>query len=326
MRYAETSASERRYLPPAVAVSVVAFALRPPAGAECGDPHASAGDTSIWLPLVRRTRAPFLGQWALPGGPTEWDETLDDTALRTLHDAAGCTPGTLEQLYSFGSVERSAEAQRLVTIAYWALYGEHELEAIGENRESHAGPARRGTQDLGRGDDLGSGTPRPRAPRRWDDPILLEERGADDSRTEPGVASDSEGNGGNGENGANSANVAWFAADRLPELAFDHADIVAYALSRLRVKTEYASVAHRFLGPVFTLSRLRAVTEAVLGQPVDPANFRRQALAQGTLVDTGEVESGGRHRPARLYRFSEPPTSASPPAIPAAPTSPRSRE
>lgn len=324
MRYARTSASERRYLPPAVAVSVVAFALRPPAGAERGDPHVSAGDTSIWLPLVRRTRAPFLGQWALPGGPTEWDETLDDTALRTLHDAAGCTPGTLEQLYSFGSVERSADAQRLVTIAYWAQYGEHELEATPECDERggfRADPARRGSPAPYSGDASPAEDERPgsRAPRRWDDPILREERRGGAEEPEPAAHASP-------ELQSDGSNVAWFAADRLPELAFDHAEIVAYALSRLRIKTEYASVAHRFLGPVFTLSRLRAVTEAVLGQPVDPANFRRQALAQGTLVDTGEVESGGRHRPARLYRFTEPPTSASLPSPPAASTSSRSRQ
>ena len=79
----------------------------------------------------------FSGQWALPGGPTQWDETLADTALRSLHAATQRTPGYLEQLYSFGGVERSAEAQRLVTIAYWALYGEHELEPEVSVRGAH---------------------------------------------------------------------------------------------------------------------------------------------------------------------------------------------
>ncbi|SJN07996.1 Nudix-related transcriptional regulator NrtR [Leucobacter sp. 7(1)] len=297
MRYTGASASERQYLPPAVAVSVVAFALQPPADAELGDPGAGAGDTTIWIPLVRRTRAPFLGQWALPGGPTQWDETLADTALRSLHAATQRTPGYLEQLYSFGGVERSAEAQRLVTIAYWALYGEHELEPEVSVRGAHGV----------------SPVQVPSGPRRWDDPIPASGLTGEDAAAGTPAGS------------VSVANVAWFSADRLPELAFDHREIIDHALGRLRAKTEYASVAHRFLGPVFTLGRLRTVTEAVLGQPVDPANFRRQALAQGSLVDTGELESGARHRPARLYRFAEPPGAANQP-ITSGSTSARSRE
>lgn len=246
MGFSDTSVSERRFLPPAVAVSTVAFALQPPQGANIGDPTATAAldpeEVTLWIPLVRRTRPPFDMHWALPGGPIPWNETLVDTSLRTLRSAVGHTPGYLEQLFSFGEVGRSAAAQRLVTIAYWALYGEGDLA------EPSGDP---GTTSV-------------------DDP-----------------------------------NVAWFSADRPPTLAFDHGEIVAHALDRLRSKTEYASLAHRFLGTHFTLAQLREVHEAILGAPIDPANFRRQVLAQGNLVDSGEMTSGTRHRPARLYHFRE---------------------
>ena len=294
MIYADTSASERRFLPPAVAVSAVAFGLRPPAEATIGDPGgaradaasggagagAGAGDgggagaATLWIPLVRRTREPFRGLWALPGGPTRWDETLADTALRSIRAATLRTPAYLEQLYSFGGVERSADAQRLVTIAYWALYSEDDLAADPDPDALSSDPA-----------------PAPAAHRRWDDPAP-EQFPLDEAVGLSAMPLD-----------GRDPNVAWFSADQLPELAFDHAEIVATALSRLRTRTEYAAVAHRFLGHEFTLSRLRAVTEAVLGQAVDPANFRRQALARGELEETGEVESGTRHRPAKLYRF-----------------------
>ncbi|MCW2288424.1 hypothetical protein EDF60_0646 [Leucobacter luti] len=296
MQYSEISASARRYLPPAVAVSVVAFALRPPLDAEQGESLPEADETTIWLPLVRRTRAPFLGQWALPGGPTEWNETLGDTALRSLRAAAGRDPGTLEQLYSFGGIERSAEAQRLVTIAYWALYGEHELDA-----DPDAGSIRSAAPAESTVPAQTAAPAEPAAPRRWDDPVpdeAIHSRAETHGEGERLTASETQGD-------AAHANVAWFSADRLPPLAFDHAEIVAHALARLRARTEYTAVAHRFLGPVFTLGRLRAVTEAVRGHPVDPANFRRQVLAQGSLIDTGEVETGARHRPARLYRFGD---------------------
>lgn len=276
----------RNAAPPAVAVSTVAFALHPPVGARIGslevdeagaplrsEPAASAdrsapppasasasylGGTdsgvTLWLPLVRRTRAPFAGQWALPGGPIPPDETLVDTALRTLRAAVHCEPNHLEQLYSFGAVERSADAQRLVTIAYWALYGEQDLCNDAINTESDT-----------------------------------------DSTVSNSSATEA----------AHDPNVAWFSADRLPALAFDHADIVAYAVDRLRSKTEYSTIAYRFLGQQFTLAQLRAVHEAILGEPVDQANFRRQALSQGYLIDTGELTRGASHRPARLYRFRE---------------------
>ncbi len=279
MDFSQTSASERRFMPPAVAVSTVAFALQPPVDARreaAGGMHNAAnadglGEAiTLWVPLVRRTRPPFEGVWALPGGPIPWDETLVDTARRTLHTAVHRAPGYLEQLYSFGAVERSADAQRLVTIAYWALYGERELAEPPTLPQRVAGESRH------------------ESARRWDDPPGPATAGHESSAlTRP----------------AADPNVAWFSADRLPALAFDHAEIVATALWRLRGKTEYSAVAHRFLGHTFTLAQLRGVHEAVLGQSVDPANFRRQMLAQGNLVETGETTTGTGHRPARLYRF-----------------------
>lgn len=293
MDYAQLSASERRTLPPAVAVSTVAFALQPPADANLGTPGTSRSGVTLWIPLVRRTRSPFAGVWALPGGPIPWDEALGDTARRTLHEVVGRAPGYLEQLYSFGSVERSAQAQRLVTIAYWALYGEGQLTG------PRTPPSR------------AAGTPRPGSTRRWDDAPA------------PGLAALGSPTGRSVEIERDAtrpdANVAWFSADALPQLAFDHGDIVATALERLRSKTEYASLAHRFLGTTFTLAQLRAVTEAILGTAVDPANFRRQVLAQGTLAETGETTTGTAHRPARLYRFVDEPAAARSDGTPNAP-------
>ncbi|MGO1538116.1 MAG: NUDIX hydrolase [Leucobacter sp.] len=278
------SASERQFLPPAVAVSTVAFALRPPEDALLGEGHvirdSESSDTenpvTLWLPLVRRTRQPFSGEWALPGGPIPWNETLTESAEHTLFSTVGRDPGYLEQLYAFGDVGRSGQAQRLVTIAYWALYGESDLGGSAETLDVDGGRA--GTRSA-RQQSVAGEVPL----ARWDDPEPSQ-------RVAQATI-------------ARLDNVAWFSADRLPELAFDHSDIVTYALWRLRMKTEYAAVAHRFLGPVFTLAQLRQVHEAVIGHEVDPANFRRQVLTQGHLVDTGETQVGARHRPAKLYRF-----------------------
>ena len=98
-------------------------------------------------------------------------------------------------------------------------------------------------------------------------------------------------------------NVRWFAADALPELAFDHNLIVDYALWRLRTKMEYSRIAQAFLGDQFTIAELRGVYEAVLHRPLDPANFRRQMESSGAVVATDELVTGGHHRPPRLYRY-----------------------
>ncbi|MDF2918936.1 MAG: ADP-ribose pyrophosphatase, partial [Microbacterium sp.] len=80
-----------------VAVSTVIFSVR-------RDAH---DEPVLSLPLVRRTRDPFDGRWALPGGWLDAAEELDTAASRTLAETTGLTPSYLEQLYAFGAVDRS---------------------------------------------------------------------------------------------------------------------------------------------------------------------------------------------------------------------------
>ncbi|WP_150460347.1 NUDIX hydrolase [Nesterenkonia ebinurensis] len=98
-------------------------------------------------------------------------------------------------------------------------------------------------------------------------------------------------------------NVAWHPVEEVPgPLAFDHDLIVRYAVDRLRAKVAYSPIAHAFLPEEFPLAELRRVYEAVLNRALDPSNFRRQILSQGTVEDTGRRMTGTAHRPPRLYR------------------------
>jgi 8-oxo-dGTP diphosphatase len=99
-------------------------------------------------------------------------------------------------------------------------------------------------------------------------------------------------------------NVQWFDAAALPQLAFDHNEIVEYALWRLRNKVGYSRIAHGLLPGEFTLAELREVYEAILSRRLDPANFRRQVENSGTLIPTDRFRTGS-HRPARLYRYNQ---------------------
>jgi 8-oxo-dGTP diphosphatase len=97
--------------------------------------------------------------------------------------------------------------------------------------------------------------------------------------------------------------VRWWSMYGLPDLAFDHARILQYALQRLRWKLEWTALGFLLLPAEFTLSELQKVYETVLGEPLDKRNFRRKMLAAGVLEETGRVRQGD-HRPAKLYRFT----------------------
>jgi 8-oxo-dGTP diphosphatase len=94
----------------------------------------------------------------------------------------------------------------------------------------------------------------------------------------------------------------WFCIDTLPPLAFDHADIVSYALRRLRYKLEYSAVGFELLPEEFTLSELQYTYEIILGEKLDKRNFRRRIL-DAQVIEPLENMRSGEGRPARLYRY-----------------------
>jgi 8-oxo-dGTP diphosphatase len=90
---------------PAVTVDVVVFAL---------------DDDDLKVMLIQRDVPPQAGQWALPGGFVRVDETLDDAARRELQEETGLANIFLEQLYTFGEIDRDPR-ERVITVAYYAL-------------------------------------------------------------------------------------------------------------------------------------------------------------------------------------------------------------
>jgi len=183
--------------------------------------------------LIQRALEPFKGKWALPGGFVRVDETLDEAARRELEEEAGLKDVFLEQLYTFGDVNRDPR-ERVVSVAYYAL-------------------------------------------------VKLT---AHDTR----AATD-------------AAGARWFPVSKVPKLAFDHADILATALARLKGKVQYQPIGFELLPPKFTLSQLQHLYEAVLETELDKRNFRKKVLSFGLLVPLKETQMVGRHRPAQLFRF-----------------------
>ena len=70
--------------------------------------------------LIQRGLPPFAGQWALPGGFVQMDETIEAAARRELVEETGVENLFLEQLYTFGAVDRDPR-DRVVSVAYYAL-------------------------------------------------------------------------------------------------------------------------------------------------------------------------------------------------------------
>jgi 8-oxo-dGTP diphosphatase len=104
--------------------------------------------------------------------------------------------------------------------------------------------------------------------------------------------------------GTDAARTGWWSIYDLPPLAFDHGDILAYALKRLRYKLEYSAVGFELLPETFTLSELQATYELVLDEELDKRNFRRKVLNADVIEETGEYQTG-EGRPAMLYRFRD---------------------
>jgi len=98
-------------------------------------------------------------------------------------------------------------------------------------------------------------------------------------------------------------NAGWFAMDELPELAFDHAEILAAGQRRLRSRVHHEPIVFEFLPAKFTLRQLQSLYEAILGEKLDKRNFRKKIQSTELLLPTDEVEMDVAHRAAQLFRF-----------------------
>ena len=100
------------------------------------------------------------------------------------------------------------------------------------------------------------------------------------------------------------SDTRWHPVDELPELAYDHEEILLGARERLRAKLSYTNLGFALAPPTFTLAELRDLYAAALGHPVSATNLQRVLLRRQLLEETGErrhYQAGG--RPATIYRF-----------------------
>lgn len=192
----------------------------------------SINDDQLSTLLIRRSHPPFAQMFAIPGGFVQMNETLDEAAVRVIKQKGHQNNLYLEQLYTFGSIQRDPRG-RVVSVAYIALIPKDRIKNVADG--THV--------------------------------------------------------------------VKWFPVKKLPPLAFDHKEILATAVERIKSKIGYSSIASGLLPAKFRLSELQKVYEIILDGPLDKRNFRKKMLSLNLLEPVGEMVAGGQHRPAMLYRF-----------------------
>lgn len=95
----------------------------------------------------------------------------------------------------------------------------------------------------------------------------------------------------------------WFSAYDLPELAFDHTDIINHSLKKIRDKLFSTDVVFRLMPAEFTLPDLQMAYEVLLNEELDKRNFRKKIKDLFILKDTHKTRMEGAHRPAKLYAY-----------------------
>ena len=107
------------------------------------------------------------------------------------------------------------------------------------------------------------------------------------------------------EEGLNIQQINWHSVYNIPKLAFDHSDIMSYALKRLKARLEYTPIAFQLLPEKFTLTELQKIYELILDKELDKRNFRKRMISLGMLKEYNEFTKESSKRPARLYSFKE---------------------
>ena len=219
--------------------------------------------------LVKRNTYPFKDKWCLPGGFLRVDETIDEAAKRILETETNLKNIYMEQLYTFGDVNRDPR-MRIVSTAYMALVDKNRLnDYLPENAS-------------------------------WFTMHILE----DDKEIQVMLDNGCENFSivvGKRLKSPTSDRYEYFVK-KDDHLAFDHAKVIASGISRLKNKVEYTDIVFNMMPEYFTLGELQQVYEVILGKKLlDPA-FRR-IIAKKT-VKTDKVQTGGGHRPSFLFRYN----------------------
>ena len=219
--------------------------------------------------LVKRNTYPFKDKWCLPGGFVSYDEDLDVAPVRILKSETNLDDIYLEQLYTFGSVNRDPR-MRVVSTSYIALVDKNRLmNNLADNASwfdvlFHEDNNNIVDITLSNGIDI----------VKFKIKKTLKEKTTDRYS---------------------------FSIMENESLAFDHPVVILSGIERLKNKVGYTDIVFNMMPELFTLSELQQVYEVILGKKLlDPA-FRR--IIADKVEKTEKMKTGGGHRPSYLFRY-----------------------
>jgi len=99
--------------------------------------------------------------------------------------------------------------------------------------------------------------------------------------------------------------ASWISLTQLPQLIFDHQDMVKKALRKLRIRARTQPIGFELLPKKFTVPQLQRLYEAIYQVPFDKRNFRRKLLAMGLLEKLNEKEKETSKKGAFYYQFNQ---------------------
>ncbi|UII19408.1 NUDIX hydrolase [Fulvivirga ligni] len=103
-----------------------------------------------------------------------------------------------------------------------------------------------------------------------------------------------------------ASDAAWFNVKALPDLAFDHDQIIQVAIKRLQGKIIYEPIGFELLDKKFPFSELEKLYKTVLDRPLDRRNFKKKIMKFGFIEETTEKQQlEGAGRPGYLYQFDQ---------------------
>ena len=105
--------------------------------------------------------------------------------------------------------------------------------------------------------------------------------------------------------GDDAADARWFALDEVPQLAFDHDQILRTAEQALRQQIHFEPVGFELMPEKFTLRELQNLYEAILGVRFDKRNFSNKINRLGLLEPLDEKVNPSRKKEATLFRFNK---------------------
>lgn len=234
--------------------------------------------------LVKRKDHPFMGAWAIPGGFVDIHEDIETAVYRELKEETNIDNVYLEQLYTWGEVNRDPR-MRVVSTSYMALVNKNDVaEKAGDDAEDVAWFEI--SKKIVKTEEF-----------RVISEIIIENKDIN-IKVKYEIIENIKVRGYNKQ----SKFEIKFIGEGLP-LAFDHIKILNYSLERMRNKVQYTTIAFSLLPRLFTLTELQQVYELLLGRELTKQNFRRWVMPM--VTKTEEVRKSRAYRPSALYRLNE---------------------